>query len=75
MRAEFCTDNMDKFQRNLSTGIYDEDSEMKVFPVAVHKEIQSVLNVRGIDLDDAIEVATNVISKAEVYKDEQKVGR
>ena len=75
MRAEFCTDNKDKFQQNLSAGIYDEDSEMKVFPVAVRKEMQSVLNVRGIDLDDAIEVATNVISKAEVYKDEQKVGR
>lgn len=35
--------------------------------------MESVLNVRGIDLDDAIEVATNVISMAEVHMDKQKV--
>lgn len=73
MRAEFCTDNMDKFQRNLSSGMYDEDSEMRLFPVTVRKEMDSVINVRGIDMDDAIEVATNVISMAEVHLTEQKV--
>ena len=62
MRAEFCTDKVDKFHQNLSAGIYDEDSEMKVFPVTVSKDMESVINVRGIDLEDAIEVATNVIS-------------
>lgn len=72
MRAEFCTDKMDKFHQNLSAGIYDEDSEMKVFPVTVSKDMESVLNVRGIDLDDAIEVAANVISMAEVHMDKQK---
>lgn len=72
MRAEFCTDKMDKFHQNLSAGIYDEDSEMKVFPVTVSKDMESVLNVRGIDLEDAIEVATNVISMAEVHMDKQK---
>ena len=36
------------------------------------KDMESVLNVRGIDLDDAIEVATNVISMAEVHMDKQK---
>lgn len=59
MRVEFCTDKMDKFHQNLSAGIYDEDSEMKVFPVTVSKDMESVLSVRGIDLEDAIEVATN----------------
>ena len=73
MRAEFCTDKMDKFQQNLSSGIYDEGSELKVFPVTVSKDMESVLSVRGIDLEDAIEVATNVISMAEVHLDEQKV--
>ena len=72
MRAEFCTDKMDKFHQNLSAGIYDVDSEMKVFPVTVSKDMESVLNVRGIDLEDAIEVATNVISMAEVHMDKQK---
>ena len=72
MRAEFCTDKVDKFHQNLSAGIYDEDSEMKVFPVTVSKDMESVINVRGIDLEDAIEVATNVISMAEVHMDKQK---
>lgn len=35
MRAEFCTDKMDKFHQNLSAGICDDDSELKVFPVTV----------------------------------------
>ena len=43
---------------------------MKVFPVTVIK-IWRVCYVRGIDLDDAIEVATNVIS-IEVHMDKQK---
>ena len=47
MRAEFCTDKMDKFHQNLSAGIYDDDSELKVFPVTVCKDMQSVLSVRG----------------------------
>lgn len=75
MRAEFCTDKMDKFQKNLSAGIYDEDSELKVFPVTVCKDMQSVLSVRGIDMEDAIEVAANVISMAEIHLDEQKAVR
>ena len=45
---------------------------MKVFPFTVSKDMESVLNVRGRDLDDAIEVATNVISMAEVHMDKQK---
>ena len=73
MRAEFCTDKMDKFHQNLSSGIYDEDSEMKVFPVTVRKEMQSVLGVRGVDLEDAIEAAANVVSMSEVSRNEQKV--
>lgn len=72
MRAEFCTDKMDKFHQNLSAGIYDDDSELKVFPVTVCKDMQSVLSVRGIDMEDAIEVAANVISMAEVHLDKQK---
>ena len=73
MRAEFCTDKMDKFNQNLSAGIYDANSEMKVFPVTVSKDMQSVLSVRGVDLEDAIKVATNVISMAEVHCEEKKV--
>jgi uncharacterized small protein (DUF1192 family) len=72
MRAEFCTDKLDKFARNLSNGIYDEDSEMKVFPITVGKDMVSVLSVRGIDREDAIEAATNVISMAEVHREAQR---
>lgn len=75
MRAEFCTDKMDKFQKNLSAGIYDEDSELKVFPVTVCKNMKSVLSVRGIDMEDAVEAAARVISMAEIHKDEQKAVR
>lgn len=63
---------MDKFHQNLSAGFYDEDSEMKVFPVTVSKEMKSVLSVRGIDLEDAIEAAANVISMSVVHLDKQK---
>lgn len=72
MCAEFCTDKMDKFHQNLSAGFYDEDSEMKVFSVMVSKEMESVLSVRGIDLEDAIEAAANVISMSVVHLDKQK---
>lgn len=71
MRAEFCTDKMDKFHQNLSAGIYDDDSELKVFPVTVCKDMQSVLSVRGIDMEDIIN-KTSIISYknnlAKLYK-------
>lgn len=73
MRAEFCTDKKEKFMQNLSAGIYDRESEMKVFPVRVNKELSAVINVRGIDMEDAIEAATNVVSMAVVNKNEQKI--
>ena len=72
MRAEFCTDKMDKFHKNLSGGIYDADSEMKVFPVAVSKEMTGMINVRGVDFEDAIEAAMDVMSPAEIKTDGQK---
>ena len=62
----------ERFQVGVIAGTHGVRGDVKVFPVTVSKDMESVLNVRGIDLDDAIEVATNVISMAEVHMDKQK---
>ena len=53
MRAEFCTDKMDKFHQNLSAGIYDEDSQLYYRYSLVFSEDE--------DVDTAVERSEDIL--------------